>query len=449
MTDATASDAPRARPSLTDADARTARRNAAEKRFRLYGIAAIGAGLFFLVVLLSAIIWNGVGAFQQSFVTVSVYLDPAKLDKKGERNIDDIRKVSTFGYNPLIQQAVFDAVSEAGIETEYTKAKEMKALLSASAAAQVRDTVLANPDLIGETMEFRLLTSSRVDGYLKGRVTRDSIARDKNIDAGHLDLVDGLQAAGVIKREFNIDFILGADASESRPEQAGLGVSMLGSFFMMLVVLILSLPIGVAASIYLEEFAPKNRFTDLIEVNISNLAAVPSIVFGILGLAVFIQFAHLPQSAPLVGGLVLTLMTLPTIIISTRASLKAVPPSIRDAALGVGASKMQAVFHHVLPLAMPGILTGTIIGLAQALGETAPLLLIGMVGYIATNVPDGIASGFLDPNSAMPAQIYEWAKRADPAYYERAWGGIIILLVFLLAMNIIAVLLRRRFERRW
>ena len=224
---------------------------------------------------------------------------------------------------------------------------------------------------------------------------------------------------------------------------------MLGSFFMMLVVLVLSLPIGVAASIYLEEFAPQNRFTDLIEVNISNLAAVPSIVFGILGLAVFIQFAHLPQSAPLVGGLVLTLMTLPTIIISTRASLKAVPPSIRDAALGVGASKMQSIFHHVLPLAMPGILTGTIIGLAQALGETAPLLLIGMVGYIASNYPDGFASGFLDPNSAMPAQIYEWAKRADPAYYERAWGGIIILLVFLLTMNAIAIILRRRFERRW
>jgi phosphate transport system permease protein len=228
-----------------------------------------------------------------------------------------------------------------------------------------------------------------------------------------------------------------------------MGVAMLGSLFMMLVVLALALPIGVAASIYLEEFAPKNRFTDLIEVNISNLAAVPSIVFGILGLAVFIQFMHLPQSAPLVGGLVLTLMTLPTIIISTRASLKAVPPSIRDGALAVGASRMQAVFHHVLPLALPGILTGTIIGLAQALGETAPLLLIGMVGFIASNYPEGVASGFLDPNSAMPAQIFEWAKRADPAFYERAWGGIIILLAFLMTMNILAILLRRRFERRW
>ncbi|MDU8912095.1 phosphate ABC transporter permease PstA [Aestuariicoccus sp. MJ-SS9] len=449
MTDASIpSDTPRGK-SLTAVDARTAKRNAAERRFQWYGRTAIGVGLLALVILLGSILSNGMGAFQQTFITADVYLDPAKLDKNGQRDIEDIKKVSTFGYAPLVENAVFRSVESLGIETPLTRAKDMKALVSASAPAQVRDFVIANPDRIGDTVAFRILASSRVDGYLKGRVVREDVARDKNIDAEHLDLVDELRAAGLVEKRFNVDFILGADASESRPEQAGLGVSMLGSFFMMLVVLVLSLPIGVAASIYLEEFAPKNRLTDLIEVNISNLAAVPSIVFGILGLAVFIQFAHLPQSAPLVGGLVLTLMTLPTIIISTRASLKAVPPSIRDAALGVGASKMQAVFHHVLPLAMPGILTGTIIGLAQALGETAPLLLIGMVGYIATNYPEGLASGFLDPNSAMPAQIYEWAKRADPAYYERAWGGIIILLVFLLTMNLIAILLRRRFERRW
>ncbi|MEX0318326.1 MAG: phosphate ABC transporter permease PstA [Ruegeria sp.] len=436
-------------PSLTEPDARTKSRNAAEKRFRAYGVIAIGTGILCLLVLLFAIISNGIGAFQQTFIEVPVYLDPAKLDKKGERNIEDIKKVSTFGYNPLIQKAVLEQVEKAGIDTPLTKAKDMKAMISASAAGQLRSMVIENPDLIGETVDVRFLASSRVDGYLKDRVKREHLARDKNIDAEHLDVVDGLLEAGVVKKTFNPAFIFGADASESRAEQAGLGVSMIGSFFMMLVVLFLALPIGVAASIYLEEFAPKNRFTDLIEVNISNLAAVPSIVFGILGLAVFIQFIHLPQSAPLVGGLVLTLMTLPTIIISTRASLKSVPPSIRDAALGVGASKMQSVFHHVLPLAAPGILTGTIIGLAQALGETAPLLLIGMVGYIASNAPDGIASGLLDPNSAMPAQIYEWAKRADPAYYERAWGGIIILLVFLVTMNTVAVILRRRFERRW
>lgn len=432
--------------SLLEVDARTKKRNAVEKRFKAYGIAAIAIGIFFLVALLGAIIQNGIPAFTQTYVTVDVELLEEKLDKSGERDIEKIKKVSTFGYKPLIQNALVAATD--GIETEVAD-KKLAQILSDSAAAQIRDFVIRYPDRIGDTVEFTLLASSRVDGYLKGRVTREDLARDKNLSPLHLDLIDAMQERGAVERVINLAFITGADASEKRPESAGMGLSMLGSFFMMLVVLILALPIGVAASIYLEEFAPQNRFTDLIEVNISNLAAVPSIVFGILGLAVFIQFAHLPQSAPIVGGLTLTLMTLPTIVISTRASLKAVPPSIRDAALGVGASKMQSIFHHVLPLAMPGILTGTIIGIAQALGETAPLLLIGMVGYIASNYPDGIASGFLDPNSAMPAQIYEWAKRADPAYYERAWGGIIILLVFLMTMNIIAIILRRRFERRW
>jgi len=435
--------------SLLQLDQRVRARNASEARFRAYGIAAVSVGLIFLVLLLFAIIRNGVPAFTQTFITIPVELKAEKLDKNGTGDLEEIKKVSTFGYKPLIVDGVVAAMEAEGIASPFEKEKDLADMISASAAAQVRDFVIANPDRIGDTVDFRVLASSRVDGYMKGRVVREDLARDKNLDAEHLDVADAMAEAGILERTFNMAFIFGADASESRPEQAGIGVSMIGSFFMMLVVLGLALPIGVAASIYLEEFAPKNRWTDLIEVNISNLAAVPSIVFGILGLAVFIQFAHLPQSAPLVGGLVLTLMTLPTIIISTRASLKAVPPSIRDAALGVGASKMQSVFHHVLPLAMPGILTGTIIGLAQALGETAPLLLIGMVGYIASNYPEGVVSGFLSPNSAMPAQIYEWAKRADPAYYERAWGGIIILLVFLMTMNIIAIILRRRFERRW
>ncbi|MFV8557239.1 phosphate ABC transporter permease PstA [Sulfitobacter sp. SBS6] len=436
------------RHSLLKPDARTVKRNRAEARFKSYGIAAIAVGLLMLAILLTTIIGRGVGAFQQTFLTLNVQLLEEKLDKNGNRNLDEIKKVSTFGYAPLMAAALEAKVAETGITTDL-KPKDMAGILSKDAAAQLRDFVLDNPELIGTAVEFEFLTNSRVDGYMKGRVTRDSIANDKSISAEQLDLVDALAADGALEKRFNIDFITGADASDARPEAAGMGVSMLGSLFMMLVVLALALPIGVAASIYLEEFAPKNLLTDIIEVNISNLAAVPSIVFGILGLAVFINYMHLPNSAPLVGGLVLTLMTLPTIIISTRASLKSVPPSIRDAALGVGASKMQSVFHHVLPLAAPGILTGTIIGLAQALGETAPLLLIGMVGFIASNPPDGIASGLMDPNSAMPAQIYEWAKRADPAFYERAWGGIIILLVFLITMNAIAVMLRRRFERRW
>ena len=434
--------------SLLAADKRTAKRNAAESRFKFYGMVAISIGLVMLVTLVATIVVNGAGAFSQTFVTMDVPLLAEKLDKKGNRNIAEIKKVSTFGYAPLINAGFETLVAEKGLETEL-KPKKMGQILSRDTPAQIRSYVLANPEKIGETVQFTFLANSRVDGYMKGRVSRDSIANDKNISSEQLDLVDQLIARGIIEKTFNPAFILGADASDQRPEAAGFGVSMIGSFFMMLVVLALSLPIGVAASIYLEEFAPQNWWTDMIEVNISNLAAVPSIVFGILGLAVFINTMHLPMSAPLVGGMVLTLMTLPTIIISTRAALKAVPPSIRDAALGVGASKMQSVFHHVLPLAAPGILTGTIIGLAQALGETAPLLLIGMVGFVASNPPDGVVAGLMDPNSAMPAQIYEWAKRADPAFYERAWGGIIILLIFLVAMNTIAVLLRRRFERRW
>jgi phosphate transport system permease protein len=434
--------------SLLHLDARTRTRNAAEKRFKAYGMIAIAFGLLMLSILVFNIVTRGAGAYQQTFIALEVELLAGKLDKKGNRDLDDLKNVSTFGYTPLLSNALEAKVTELEIETDL-KAKKMVGILSKSAAAQVRDYVLNNPNKIGETIGFEFLASSRVDGYLKGRVSRDSIGNDKNISPAQLDLVDALKAEGCLAKRFNISFITGSDASDARPEAAGMGTSMIGSFFMMLVVLVLALPIGVAASIYLEEFAPKNWITDIIEVNISNLAAVPSIVFGILGLAMFINYMHLPTSAPLVGGLVLTLMTLPTIIISTRASLKAVPPSIRDAALGVGASKMQSVFHHVLPLAAPGILTGTIIGLAQALGETAPLLLIGMVGFIASNPPDSIATGLLSPNSAMPAQVYEWAKRADPAFYERAWGGIIILLVFLVTMNTIAVILRRRFERRW
>ncbi|SMP09892.1 phosphate ABC transporter permease PstA [Shimia sagamensis] len=449
MTDATQNTGAVApKSSLHTLDARTKRRNAAESRFKFYGMVAIGIGLLMLVTLLTTILSKGTGAFTQTFVTMEVELLETKLDKTGARDLEKIKKVTTFGYAPLIKTAFEKTVEAHGIETDL-KSKAMAKILSKSAASQLRNYVIANPDQIGQTIEFRFLANSRVDGYMKGRVTRDSIANDKNITPAQLDFVDQLIAVGALKKTFNIDFIIGADASDQRPEAAGIGVAMMGSLFMMLVVLALALPIGVAASIYLEEFAPKNWITDIIEVNISNLAAVPSIVFGILGLAVFINYMHLPQSAPLVGGLVLTLMTLPTIIISTRAALKAVPPSIRDAALGVGASKMQAVFHHVLPLAAPGILTGTIIGLAQALGETAPLLLIGMIGFIASNMPETVGEGLLSPNSAMPAQIYEWAKRADPAFYERAWGGIIILLIFLISMNTLAVLLRRRFERRW
>ncbi len=434
--------------SLFNISDRTKKRNAAEQRFKIYGIVAISVGLIMLLILASTIILKGSSAFQQTFITLDVELLESKLDKKGNRNINDIKKVSTFGYSPLLVNAIKLSMEDNGIVSSLKK-KELSGIISKSAPAQIREYVLSDVSRIGQTVEFRFLTNGWIDGYLKGRYTRDSVANSKFASAEQFDLVDELVEAGVVKKEFNLDYILGADASDQRPEASGIGVAMVGSFYLMVVVLFLSLPLGVAASIYLEEFAKQNLFTDLIEITISNLAAVPSIVFGILGLAVFINYINLPQSTPIVGGLVLTLMTLPTIIISTRASLKSVPPSIRDAALGLGASKMQTVFHHVLPLAAPGIFTGAIIGMAQALGESAPLLLIGMIGYIATNMPATISEGLLAPNSAMPAQIYEWAKRADPAFIERAWGGIIILLIFLLTMNTLAVVLRRKFERRW
>lgn len=439
---------PAPKSSLMVADARTRRRNAAEKRFRLYGAGAIGIAMIALVILLSSIISGGAGAFRQTYLSIPVALDAETLDPKGNRNPDEMSKVLTLSYGKVLDRAVEAAVANSGIEIAELAEKDIDNLVSQEASAQLRDRVLADPELVGQTVDVNVLVNGRIDGYFKGRVTMESAAADSNTSPQQLMLADALKEQGVLVTRFNWDFITNPDASDQRPEAAGVGVAILGSFYMMLVVLLLAVPIGVAASIYLEEFAPKNRWTDVIEVNISNLAAVPSIVFGILGLAAFINFAGLPQSAPIVGGLVLTLMTLPTIIISTRAALKAVPPSIRDAALGVGASKMQSVFHHVLPLAMPGILTGTIIGLAQALGETAPLLLIGMVAFVR-EFPAAPPEGLFDPASALPVQVYNWTQRADPAFIERASGAIIVLLIFLFCMNLLAIFLRRRFERRW
>ena len=418
-----------------------AKRQRAETRFRWYGATAIGIGLFFLAALVFAIIRSGLPAFTETSVGIDLTLTEQQIEE-AESGL-----LKTKIYQGYFNEALQAELEKRSIEVEFDEAAIERIL--GKTGGDIRTYFEENPGQIGQVVAFNLSASSRVDGYFKGRVTRDNLVDSRFLQLSDLDIVDAMREAGLINSAFNWNFITGADSGVDNPGGAGIGASVVGSFFMMLVVLVLSLPIGVAASIYLEEFAPQNRFTDLIEVNISNLAAVPSIVFGILGLAVFIQFMHLPQSAPVVGGLVLTLMTLPTIIIATRASLRAVPPSIRDAALGLGASKMQTVFHHVLPLAAPGILTGTIIGLAQALGETAPLLLIGMVGFVARGYPDGFIAGFTEPNSAMPAQIYTWAARADVSFYEKAWGGIIILLVFLLIMNIVAIMLRRRFERRW
>lgn len=434
--------------SLFNVSARTRKRQASERRFRLMGLAAVAFAILALAGLMTSILSNGLSSFHQAYITMDVFLDPAKLDKQGNRNQADIEKITTFTIQPLIQAALKKTMEERGIAVDGINAKKAVELISKEAPAQLRRFVLANPDAIGKSVSFDLLASGRIDGYYKGRVTMESAALDRNTSPEQLMLADKLKQAGILESRFNWSFFTAPDASDTRPEAAGLGVAILGSAYMMLIVLVLALPIGVSASIYLEEFAPQNRWTDLIEVNIANLAAVPSIVFGILGLAIFINFVGLPQSAPIVGGLVLTLMTLPTIIIATRAALKAVPPSINDAALGIGASKMQAIFHHILPLAAPGILTGTIIGLAQALGETAPLLLIGMVAFVR-EYPGAPPEGFFDPASALPVQVYNWTQRGDPAFVERASGAIIVLLIFLVFMNAIAILLRRRFERRW
>ncbi|PZO68104.1 MAG: phosphate ABC transporter permease PtsA [Paracoccus denitrificans] len=437
-----------ARKSLLTADARTRRRNRAETRFRTYGMVAIGVAIAALVWLLVTIISQGAGAFKQTYATIPVVLDAAVVDPQGNRDPAQMSKVLTLTYGKLLQDGMKSYVARNNIQIDGLADGDFRAFLSEQAQADLRAQVLADPELIGTTVETPVLTSSRIDGIFKGRVTDASALLDKKTSPAQVALAREMAARGDLVTRFNWDFLTKPDASDNRAEAAGLGVAMLGSLYMMIIVLVLALPIGVAASIYLEEFAPKNRLTDLIEVNIANLAAVPSIVFGILGLAAFINFVGLPRSAPIVGGLVLTLMTLPTIIIATRAALKAVPPSIRDAALGVGASRMQTVFHHVLPLAMPGILTGTIIGLAQALGETAPLILIGMVAYVR-NFPDLPPAGFYEPASALPVQVYNWTQRADPAFFERASGAIIVLLVFLLAMNLLAIYLRRKFERRW
>jgi len=450
MTDITAIGAlmPTEKKSILTVDDRTRRRNKEEVRFRMWGKAAVTFGIVALIGLLLSIMSNGLSSFQQTFITLDVYMDPARLDKAGTRDPAEIAKVSTFGYAPLIEQAVAKALEDKGLVAEGLTPKAAAELISKEAAADLRRFVLADPSVIGQTYPFDFLAGGRIDGYYKGRVTMESAALDRNVSPEQLVLADQLKEAGILVTKFNWGFFTAPDASDTRPEAAGLGIAVIGSAYMMLIVLVLALPLGVATSIYLEEFAPQNWFTDLIEVNIANLAAVPSIVFGILGLAVLINFVGLPQSAPIVGGLVLTLMTLPTIIIATRSALKAVPPSIRDAALGVGASKMQSIFHHVLPLAMPGILTGAIIGLARALGETAPLLLIGMVAFVR-EYPAGPPDGFFQPASALPVQVYNWTQRGDPAFVERASGAIIVLLVFLILMNLIAIILRRRFERRW
>ncbi|GAA2832842.1 phosphate ABC transporter membrane protein 2 (PhoT family) [Aminobacter aminovorans] len=415
------------------------KRYAAERRFRLYGVLAIAIGLAFLAVMLTSIVSKGYTAFWQTTVTLPINFDEKVIDPSNKRATDP-NVLITANYPKLAETALIEKL---GIDAnDKAEIRKLKGFLSDSSRVQLRAIVAADPSVIGTTRNVDILAAANLDSAFKGQIDLEVPESRRKVSDQQVEWMNKLKAEGVMAEHFNTGlFSYGAS---SRPETSGVGVALIGSFYMMVIVLLLALPIGVAASIYLEEFAKKSRFTDLIEVNINNLAAVPSIVFGLLGLAVFINFLGLPRSASFVGGLVLTLMTLPTIIIATRAALAAVPPSIRSAALGLGASKMQMVFQHILPLAAPGILTGTIIGLARALGETAPLLLIGMVAFVA----DYPKTPF-DPATALPVQIYMWANEAERAFVERMSGAIIILLIFLMAMNIVAIVLRRRFERRW
>ena len=415
------------------------RRYAAERRFRAYGFAAISFGLIFLGLLLWSVIAKGHTAFQQTMITVPVEFSEQIIDPDNERTTNPA-KLMTANYPVIARNALAKVLGVSPDDRAGLRA--VNGMISDSVRTQLRDIVVDDQRVIGTTQDVALLASGDLDTAFKGQFDLTVDEKSRRVSNQQVAWMNQLAESGQLAKHFNTGIFV--NGASSRPEAAGVGVALIGSFYMMLIVLALSLPVGVAASIYLEEFAPKNRLTDLIEVNINNLAAVPSIVYGLLGLSVFINFAGFPRSASIVGGLVLSLMTLPTIIIATRAALKAVPPSIRAAALGLGASKMQTIFHHVLPLAMPGILTGTIIGLAHALGETAPLLLIGMVAFVA-NYP----TTPMDPSTALPVQIYMWANEAERAFVERTSGAIIILLLFLIVMNVGAILLRRRFERRW
>jgi phosphate transport system permease protein len=408
------------------------RRYRNERIFRFLGLAAVVIGLSFLAFFFFTLIQNGYTAFEQTRFKLDVNLAADEIDPDGTGDPEVIGRANYQGFVRDALDRLFPGV------TERRDRRDLYGLVSPGAGIELREKVLADPSLIGTTQSLWLLADDEIDMVVKGHVTRDG----GRINEQQLGWLETLEAAGRVALKFNSYFFTSGDSRD--PELAGIWGATVGSFLMLVVTLALAFPLGVATAIYLEEFAPRNRWIDLIEVNINNLAAVPSIVFGLLGLSLFINVFGLPRSAPVVGGLVLSLMTLPVIIIAGRAALKTVPPSIREAALGLGASKMQMVLHHVLPLAMPGMLTGTIIGMARALGESAPLLMIGMVAFIV-DVPE---SPF-QPATALPVQVYLWADSPERAFVERTSAAILVLLAFLLLMNAAAILLRKRFERRY
>jgi len=411
-------------------------RYARERRFQAYGIAAVVASVAFVGFFFVTIIAQGHTAFFQTYVKLDIDFDPVVIDPEGGR---EPQALSSANYQKLVKTSLEKLFPDVSGRSDK---RTLNSMVSTGAIYELRDMVLADASLIGKTRSLWFPADDELDMYFKGRVDVDVDETSRRFNDKQVLWAESLREQGRIEKRFNTIFFTSGDSRD--PELSGIWAAAKGSFFMLLVTIVIAFPMGVAAAIYLEEFAPKNRWVDLIEVNINNLAAVPSIIFGLLGLAVFINFFSLPRSAPLVGGLVLALMTMPTVIIASRSAIKAVPPSIRKAALGLGASQVQTVTHHVLPLALPGMLTGAILGLARALGETAPLLMIGMVAFIVD-----IPQTPLDPSSALPVQIYLWADSPERAFVERTSAAIIVLLAFLLLMNAAAVWLRSRFERRW
>ena len=412
-----------------------ARRQTREKRFRTYGQIAIAIALAFLVVLFVSIFSKGIPGFFQYYVTLDVVIDQERIDPTGDLSIQSLYDGDARG---IVRSALYEATGATGRSGRRAAGK----LISKGAEQRLREAIIKDKSLVGQTVPMKFALDDDVDSFLRGYISAEVAEKDRRISDKQIDFIKQLQASNLISYDFS-DYLIFGSASRD-PEIAGIKGAFVGSMLTLLVCLLLAFPMGVATAVYLEEFAPKNRITELIEVNINNLAAVPSVVFGILGLAVFIGIFGIPRSIPLLGGVVLALMTLPTIIISSRAAIRAVPPSIRDAALGIGASKLQTVTHHVLPLAMPGMLTGTIIGMAQALGETAPLLMIGMVAFIV-DVPGGVT----DPGTVLPVQIFMWADFAERMFIHKTSAAIIVLLIFLIFMNAIAIFIRNRLERRW
>ena len=412
-----------------------AARRGREKRFRMFGRIAIGIALAFLVTLFVSIFSKGIPGFFQHYVTLEVTLDRAKLDPTGDLSVQSLYDGDARG---IIRAAIYEATGASGRSGRRAAGK----IISQGAEQRLRNAVLDDPSILGTTQTMTFAVDDDVDSFLRGFIKRETPEADRRINDKIIGYVDTLSEKGLISFQFS-DYLVFGSASRNA-EMAGIYGALIGSILTLAVCLALSFPMGVATAVYLEEFAPKNRLTELIEININNLAAVPSVVFGILGLAIFIGTFGMPRSIPLIGGVVLALMTLPTIIISSRAAIRAVPPSIRDAALGVGASRMQTMLHHVVPLAMPGMLTGTIIGMAQALGETAPLLMIGMVAFIV-DVPGSVT----DPGTVLPVQIFMWADFAERMFILKTSAAIIVLLAFLIFMNAAAIIIRKKLERRW